>query len=599
MTTPKDSSLEFGLPDFSKYGFQLESELGANRAGGRVTYLATHLKTQRRVVIKQFQFAKSTANWVDYDALRQEVQVIKDLKHPGIPKYLGVFQADDGLCMVQEYKRADSLAKPRSFSPEAIRQIAVSCLEILVYLQSRIPPVIHRDFKPANILVGEDLDVYLVDFGFARIGDGEVGVSSVVKGTLGFMPPEQIFNRQLTEASDLYGLGMTLICLLTNTPADQVGNLVDVTYRVDFKKLKADLSPRWLKWLEKMVQPRLGDRFENAKAALETIPDHGLRQPEARFSSTSVDLAAANRGELLTTAVTLTNTVPETTLTGNWEVVAHDSDPDPIDSSHSWISFSPASFHGNNVTTQIQVDTSKLMTGQSYERTLLLKSNAHPSVYSFNLKVKTAPIAFLYNQGTPYGLLAGLLFACWITVWLLTTLAPDYDPLRVQVNNTILVLALFGNGLGWQIASWLLHEAKLHSPAARITMIVGAVTVALVAPLFLLLNVTAIDGGTALVTFGLGMFGGSVLGAISGLTMDRCWRRSFKPKFAVGLSLFTCALGCGLGLSQGLALSGPWIVFGLIANTVGIGTMLAYIPIQRAQTIALYRRNVENRLIRP
>ena len=64
-----------------------------------------------------------------------------------------------------------------------------------------------------------------MDFGFARIGDGEVGVSSVVKGTLGFMPPEQIFNRQLTEASDLYGLGMTLICFNHQYP-DRPGGFI-------------------------------------------------------------------------------------------------------------------------------------------------------------------------------------------------------------------------------------------------------------------------------------------------------------------------------------------------------------------------------------
>ena len=208
MTSPRKSSAErFKLPDFSKYGFRIKAELGANRAGGRVTYLATHIKTRQRVVIKQFQFARSSADWVGYDALHQEGQVLKSLKHPGIPRYLGVFRTQDGLCMVQEYKRAKSLAESRSFSPDEIRQIAIACLEILVYLQSRIPPVIHRDLKPGNILVSRDLKVYLVDFGFARIGDGEVGVSSVVKGTLGFMPPEQIFNRQLTDASDLYGLG--------------------------------------------------------------------------------------------------------------------------------------------------------------------------------------------------------------------------------------------------------------------------------------------------------------------------------------------------------------------------------------------------------
>ena len=598
MTTPTDSSLNLGLPDFSKHGFRIKSELGVNRAGGRVTYLARHLKTRRLVVIKQFQFARSS-NWGGYEALRQEGQVLKSLKHPGIPRYLGVFKSDDGFCMVQEYKRAQSLAEPRSFDPEAIRQIAIACLEILVYLQNRIPPVIHRDFKPANILVSKTLKVYLVDFGFARIGDGEVGVSSVVKGTLGFMPPEQIFNRQLSEASDLYGLGMTLICLLTNTPADRVGDLVDVTYQVDFTRLKADLSPQWLRWLEKMVQPRLGERFENAATALESIPDHGLRQPQARFSQSNLALNARTRGETLTAAITLTNAVPQTTLTGSWQVAPHQSDPAAADNGHSWIQFLPTHFSGNNVTTHIQIDTSKLMTGETYERTLLLKSNAHQTVSSFNLAVQTAPLPFLRNHGSPYRLIAGLLLACWIAVWVLTSLIPDYDPSLSRIGNALIVLATFGNGLGWQIAGWLLHEAKLDSPAARITMMGGAVAVGLVAPLCLILNLAAPDALTSAMTIGLGLVGGSLLGVINGLTINRFWQRGFKPKFAVGLSLLTGCLGMLLGLVHGLAISNPWIIFGLIANAVGVGVMLVYLPIERAQSVALYRRNVEQRLIRP
>ncbi|MEM7064578.1 MAG: serine/threonine-protein kinase [Cyanobacteria bacterium P01_B01_bin.77] len=591
-------SENLSLPDLSGYGYELCSELGANRAGGRVTYLAKHIETQQLVVIKQFQFARSSANWMDYESLSQEIQVLKDLQHPGIPKYLGVFQAADGVCMIQEYKPAKSLAESRSFSPEAIRTIAIACLEILAYLQSRIPPIIHRDFKPANILVSDNLDVYLVDFGFARIGDGEVGVSSVVKGTLGFMPPEQIFNRQLTEASDLYGLGMTLICLLTNTPTDQVGTLVDITYQVDFKKLKADLSPRWVKWLGKMVEPRLSNRFANARAALDTIPEHGLRQPDVRASQAKLDLTSQARGELLTTTLTLTNSVLDTTLAGNWQVAPHAQDPKPNrGDSHSWIRFIPETFQGNDVTTQIQIDTSKLMTGQTYERTLQLKTNAHPSIYSFNLTLRTAPLPFR-TQGIPYPLLLGLLIACGITVWVLTSLAPEYTA-RPEVINTLSILTLFGSGLGWEIAGWLLHEASLDSPAARIVMIVGTGIVTLVAPICLWFDIVAIDGITSAVTIGLGMFGSSLLGLMAGLTMNRLWLRGFKPKFAIGLSLLTTLLGTGIGLSQGLVLSSPLITFGLLANLVGIGTMLVYLPIQRAQAIAHYRRHVERCLIRP
>ncbi len=596
MTSLEGSSPTSGLPDFSRYGFRIESELGVNRAGGRVTYLATHLKTKQRVVIKQFQFAKSS-DWGGYDTLQQEGQVLKSLKHPGIPRYLGVFKSPDGFCMVQECKRARSLAEPRSFSPDAIRQIAISCLEILIYLQTRIPPIIHRDFKPANILVSDDLKVYLVDFGFARIGDGEVGMSSVVKGTLGFMPPEQIFNRQLTEASDLYGLGMTLICLLTNTPANNVGKLVDVTYQVDFTQLKADLSPQWIAWLGKMVQPRLSERFENASVALANIPDHGLRQPQVQFSQSTINLVANNREELITTAITLNNSVPETTLTGHWHVAPHNSDPTLSDNQHSWIQFSPADFQDNHITTEIQIDTSQLMAGQTYQRTLVLKSNAHPAVHYVNLTVQSAPFPFPTKE-TPYPLVFTLLVACWITVWGIAALFPEYDVQVSGVDNYFLLMATFGCGWGFEIAAWLLHEAKLIQ-AARTIAVAGIGLIALVIPIAFLFDVVAVDGISSTVIAGLGGVGGSILGIIMGLNINRFLQKAFQPRFAITTSILTGLFGTLLGLNQGLALSNPWFFISLAASGFAVAIMLTYWPIQRAQAIALYRRHAEHHLIQP
>jgi len=221
-------------PDFSPNNYQIISELGRNNIGGRVTYLAEQTTTKQQVVIKQFQFAKMGATWAEYDAYEQEIEMLRHLNHPGIPKYLDSFQTADGFCMVQEYINAQSLAVSRSWNPKEIKQVAVAILEILVYLQSLNPSVIHRDLKPENILIDENFNIYLVDFGFARLGGGEIAASSVVKGTMGFMPPEQLFNRELTNASDLYGLGATLICLLTGTPSGSLGNLIDENYQIKF-----------------------------------------------------------------------------------------------------------------------------------------------------------------------------------------------------------------------------------------------------------------------------------------------------------------------------------------------------------------------------
>ena len=253
--------------------YQLKKELGHNRSSGRVTYLATQNQSQNPVVIKQFQFAKTGTSWSDYDAHQQEITLLQQLNSPSIPKYLDAFETPDGFCLIQEYKPAPSLAVPQPFTPQEIKEIAIAVLEVLVYLQHQIPPIVHRDIKPENILVerSPEIKVYLVDFGLARAIDKEMAASTVVKGTLGFMPPEQMFNRQLTEASDLYSLGATLICLLTNTKSTDIGTLMDDSYRIHFKPLVSGLNYQFISWLEKMVAPNLKYRYPNAATALRAL----------------------------------------------------------------------------------------------------------------------------------------------------------------------------------------------------------------------------------------------------------------------------------------------------------------------------------------
>jgi serine/threonine protein kinase len=262
------------LPNFSLYGYQAIKQLGINGSGGRVTYQALNQKTgePHLVVIKQFCFVKPDSQWSGYKAIEKELQTLQRLNHPGIPKYIDVFSTDDGTCLVQEYKDAYPLHRYRISDPDEIQSIAISVLEILVYLQQQNPPIFHRDLKPENILVDDKLNVYLVDFGAAKIGDSDLAASTAVEGTKGFMPPEQIVGKELSKASDLYALGATLISLITNTKSSQMSELLDGNYQIKFKKkVKERYSDRFLNWLEKMVQPEPKKRFPNAKAALKAL----------------------------------------------------------------------------------------------------------------------------------------------------------------------------------------------------------------------------------------------------------------------------------------------------------------------------------------
>src|SRR4028118_449504 len=381
------------FPDFSKHGYQISRELGYNSLGGRVTYLATKINTTNPVVIKQFQFAQLGAGWAEYEAYEQEIKVLQKLDFPGIPRYLDSFQTDSAFCMVQEYKNAESAAVARTFSPQDIKQIAIATLEILVNLQAQKRPIIHRDIKPENLLIDDELNVYLVDFGLARLGGGNIAASSVVKGTMGFMPPEQMFNRKLTKASDLYGLGITLICLLTGTKSADVGNLVDANYGTHFRHLVPPLQQGWMNWLERMVAPRCQDRRPSAADALTALESLDVSSlPKVRIERDRIQFTATEYGKSLTRTMAISNPIPNTILCGRWEVAPHPNDPPHTPYDHSWISFEPQAFESNNIECKIAVDTTKLLASQTYNRQIILRANSEPETHTIELQATTAPL---------------------------------------------------------------------------------------------------------------------------------------------------------------------------------------------------------------
>ncbi len=265
---------ESQLTEYQEKGYQIQEILGTNKAGGRVTYLATETHQNKPVVIKEFQFAKSQSTWSDYEAYEREIQVLKQLSYPNIPQYLATIETPCGFALVQEYKKAIPLSQIEDLTLDEIKEIATQILEILVYLQSHKPPIYHRDIKPENILIDRtnNLEVYLIDFGFARKGGDNIAMSSVVKGTLGFMPPEQLYNQKLTNASDLYSLGMTLISLLTKTASYKIGELIDHQGKLNYKKhLAFNLERKLIKWLDKMIETNLNYRFPDAQTALSAL----------------------------------------------------------------------------------------------------------------------------------------------------------------------------------------------------------------------------------------------------------------------------------------------------------------------------------------
>ncbi len=252
--------------------YQLKEKLGQN--AGRQTWLADDLRSipVEPVIVKLLSFG-GEVQWDDLKLFEREAQVLKQLNHPRIPKYRDYFSIDERSLwfgLVQEYIPGtclkELLNQGKRFSEQQVRQIAVDVLEILIYLHELNPPVLHRDIKPSNLILDEDKQVYLVDFGAVQDRAAKEGATFTVVGTYGYAPMEQ-FGGRAVAASDLYALGASLIHLLTGTtPAD----LPQDDLRIQFSD-RVTLSPGFVDWIEKLTEPSLKRRFSTAKQALSAL----------------------------------------------------------------------------------------------------------------------------------------------------------------------------------------------------------------------------------------------------------------------------------------------------------------------------------------
>ena len=253
--------------------YQLKQPLGQNP--GRQTWLAYNLEVSppELVIVKLLAF-NPQMQWDEFKLFEREAQVLKQLNHPRIPRYRDYFSLDKeagaGLFwfgLVQQYIPGTCvrqlLDQGKRFTETEVQKIATDVLEILIYLHGLNPPVLHRDIKPSNLILGNDEQVYLVDFGAVQDTAATEGITFTVVGTTGYAPLEQFWGKTVP-ASDLYALGATLIHLLTGTaPAD----LPAKDLRIQFRD-RISVNPRLIRWIEGLTEPDLEQRFTQASEAL-------------------------------------------------------------------------------------------------------------------------------------------------------------------------------------------------------------------------------------------------------------------------------------------------------------------------------------------
>jgi len=220
--------------------YEILDEIGRGAMG--VVYMAKDPLIGRLVALKTFR-ATEALQGQDLDMFRarfiREAQSAGILSHPNIVTIHDVVEeSEEGVTFIaMEYVRGTNLKEVlRSENRLPIEEAAHVIAEVaegLEYAHSR--GVVHRDVKPANILLTEDRRVKLTDFGIARFGTSNLTHDGQLLGTPNYMAPEQIRGEAADHRADVFSLGVVLYEMLTGEKPFQGDNVTVVTHRIAYE----------------------------------------------------------------------------------------------------------------------------------------------------------------------------------------------------------------------------------------------------------------------------------------------------------------------------------------------------------------------------
>lgn len=194
------------------------------QGGTAHVYKARHVKTNRLVALKTLNLDKSDDPGV-LKRFRREVRALQKLDHPHIVKYYDFLDVRAGTFLVMEFIEGTTLQERLSNARRRGRRLPVRTIVSVIQQAAaaldyaHAQGMIHRDVKPANILLDENGDVHLTDFGLVLFrGSSQQTTTGAILGTPQYMAPEQAMSsRSATPQTDVYSLGICVYEMLTNT----------------------------------------------------------------------------------------------------------------------------------------------------------------------------------------------------------------------------------------------------------------------------------------------------------------------------------------------------------------------------------------------
>src|SRR5438552_11010479 len=249
------------LADFGDY--ELLKEIG--RGGQGVVYRAHQKSLNRTVALKVIGLGQ-WATKTHLKRFRLEAEAAASLEHPGIVPIHEVGERE-GTCYFSmgfiEGDQLDAVVRREPMSVRRAAELIAKVARTVHYAHEH--HILHRDIKPGNILLDQEGEPHLTDFGLARLVETESTVTRTMEvlGTPSYMAPEQAVGNDaaITSATDVYGLGAVLYQLLTGHPPFAGGTTYETIKllldseprqpRLWNSKIDRDLSTICLKCLEK------------------------------------------------------------------------------------------------------------------------------------------------------------------------------------------------------------------------------------------------------------------------------------------------------------------------------------------------------------
>ncbi len=258
-------------------------------------YLAYDAKLRQKVTLKVL---KENAGRTAEESFLNEADILRQIKDNRAPRLLREGSRYLEISFAPGESLISIIRKSGKISEKQALLYARDIIGVLRMLHERPEPIIYRDLKPSNIIVGEDGHATLIDYGAARIYRNEGDMDTTNLGTGGYAAPEQYgYLGQTNQQTDIYAFGMTLLQMVTGMDVKD-SRAVERAKEAGIR----GISDRTTKLINMCIKPVRNNRFKNCKE-VELAINKSIRALKWRKPVMLIKLAVA----ALVTSAIITN----------------------------------------------------------------------------------------------------------------------------------------------------------------------------------------------------------------------------------------------------------------------------------------------------